>query len=256
MTSILFKTLGGAGADVVLIHGFGSDRLSWLANSTAMMAYSRVHALDLPGHGDSPAETGDGSLQWITDSVVKAFTEHHIGAVHLVGHSLGGGLALLIARGEPKRVRSLSLIAPAGLGAGVDKGFLADYPELDKTEAAAILLRRLVHQPQLINKMTVQRALTLLGRDGVRPALRRIAEALAAGEADLALAADIVAGFDLPRFTIWGEADAINPPDQQRLSQFGGEQLVVAEAGHLPHIEAPKVINGALEAFLKRAMAG
>ena len=62
MSDITFKTLGGEGPDLVLIHGFGSDRLSWAGNSPALMEVARVHSLDLPGHGDSlGAEVGDGS---------------------------------------------------------------------------------------------------------------------------------------------------------------------------------------------------
>ena len=61
MSDITFKTLGGEGPDLVLIHGFGSDRLSWAGNSPALMTVARVHSLDLPGHGDSlAAEAGDG----------------------------------------------------------------------------------------------------------------------------------------------------------------------------------------------------
>jgi pyruvate dehydrogenase E2 component (dihydrolipoamide acetyltransferase) len=168
---------------------------------------------------------------------------------------LGGGIGLLIAAEQPERAASLSLIAPAGLGHGINREFLKAYPELTDPEATATLLRKLVHRPQLINKLTVQRVMAQLGREGVRQALKAIASALALHEAEFAGAAETVARLGLPRLTLWGELDAINPVNQDRLSAFGGAFHLVQEAGHLPHIENPKSVNEQLVSFLKHNMA-
>lgn len=111
-------------ADVLLLHGFASDRLSWLANQPALeKAGLSVAVLDLPGHGASPMDVGGGSVETLAARVAEALDAQRAGALHIVGHSLGGGLALLLAEKRPGLVRSLTLIAPLGLGAGVDQDF-------------------------------------------------------------------------------------------------------------------------------------
>ena len=251
MAAIAFKTLGGSGPDVVLIHGFGSDRLSWLGNSPALLPFARVHALDLPGHGESDTDAGDGTPEFLARGVADALAAHGIGKAHLVGHSLGGGIALLLAASAPERVASLSLIAPAGLGIGIDAGFLAAYAGLADAESAVALLRRLVVKPLLINKMTVQRVLAQLAREGARDALKSIATQLVAHQAELAAAATRVAGYGTPRLVIWGANDSINPIDAARVGAFGGNLLNVADSAHLPHIENPRPVNEQLVCFLQ-----
>lgn len=248
--SLAFRTLGGSGEDAVLIHGFGSDRLSWLGTSPALISQARVHSLDLPGHGESPTDVGDGSPAALTRRVRETLDANDLKRVHLVGHSLGGGIALLLASRSPERVSSLSLIAPVGLGLGIDQEFLGAYPELADGEIATRLLQRLVVKPQIIGKQTVQRVLQQLARDGVRDALRAIASAVAAAAPELEAAAWTVRERNIPRLTLWGEQDAINPVSPQRLEAFGGEQFMVADAAHLPHIESMAAVNARLAAFL------
>ena len=54
----------------------------------------------------------------------------------------------------------------------------------------------------------------------------------------------------LPRLIVWGKQDAISPLSEDRLDQFGGEVLLVEEAGHLPHVEAPRLVNERISEFL------
>lgn len=251
MSALAFKTLGGAGEDLVLIHGFGSDRLSWAGTSPALMEVARVHALDLPGHGDSlAAAAGDGSPQALARVVTQALDAHGIASAHLVGHSLGGSIAMLMALDTPERVRSLALIAPAGLGHAVDHGFLSRYPDLASKEEAEALLQRLVSKPLLINRFTIARVLEQLSRPGARDALRTIAQGVAAHEDQLDAAAARIAATDTPRLVVFGAVDAINPPDAAALAAFGGQQLLIPEAGHLPHVEAARQVNAALVDFI------
>ena len=263
MGGLAFKTLGGRGEDVVLIHGFGSDRLSWAGNATPLMDVARVHSLDLPGHGDSvAADSGNGSPDALAAAVGEALDANGLDRVHLLGHSLGGSIAMLMALAMPGRVRSLTLLAPAGLGHGIDHDFLLSYPELATAEQAQALLQRLVTKPQLINRFTVARVLEQLERDGARDALRRIAMGViiqeqALGEAgqmrpvQIGEAASQIAATGIPRLVIFGGADAINPPDPMSLVGFAGRTVLIPEAGHLPHIEAARQANAEITQFLQ-----
>ena len=241
-------------ADVLLLHGFASDRLSWLANQPALeKAGLAVAGLDLPGHGASPMGVGDGRVETLAGRVADALDALGAGALHIVGHSLGGGLALLLAKTRPDLVRSLTLVAPIGLGAGVDQNFLAAYPELDTPDEATALLKRLVVREGLISKLMVNRALEQLRRPGARDALRTIARSLGSAGPVLEAAAADVSKRKIPRLVVWGGQDRINPCVETKLTAFGGEALVVPDTGHLPHIEAPQAVNPKLLSFLASA---
>lgn len=67
---------------------------------------------------------GDGSVDALADRVAGALDQTGIGRAHLVGHSLGGAVALVLAEQHPERVASLTLIAPAGLGQQLDRNLL------------------------------------------------------------------------------------------------------------------------------------
>ena len=123
---IAFRTLGGEGPDCLLIHGFGSDRLSWLGTTPALLPVVKVHALDLPGHGESGTDVGDGSLPGLARQVEAELAARALTRVHIIGHSLGGGIGLLLAAERPELVASLALLAPAGLGASIDAGHVGN----------------------------------------------------------------------------------------------------------------------------------
>ncbi|MCX5517883.1 alpha/beta fold hydrolase [Kaistia defluvii] len=243
--------LGGSDGrpEVVFVHGFGSDRLAWLANAPALAGAFKVWGVDLPGHGD--AEPGqDNSLDGLADAVLAGLAPHLTGKVHLVGHSLGGALALRLAHRAPDRVRSIVLIAPAGLGRGIDGDFTAGLARLEEPDPALALLQRLVARPRLINKAMALHVLAHLDRPGRRQALSALAENLPAIEEMVQPAIAAIRQGDLPRMVIWGENDAINPLDPERLANFGGERHIVPGAGHLPQIEEITRVNGWIQGFL------
>lgn len=257
MAELAFKTLGGEGDDLLLLHGFGADRLSWIGISPELMTVARVHALDLPGHGDSAAvSVGDGGVADLANMVRAALSSAGIGRLHLLGHSLGGAIAMQIAADEPERVKSLALIAPVGLGDGPDPGFVSALPGLSDFADAEELLKRLVARPQLINKMTVQRLLGHLERDGVRASLGKIGSKLTASSVELAALAEAIGRSAAPRLLLWGADDRINPINETAVTRFGGELCRIEAAGHLPHVEAARQLTAALLPFYRASGQG
>jgi pyruvate dehydrogenase E2 component (dihydrolipoamide acetyltransferase) len=246
-----FRSLGGSGPDALLLHGFGSDRMSWFANQTAIGAVAKVFALDLPGHGASGLDVGEGTVIGLAARVATLLDKHGLSGVHLIGHSLGGAIAVLLAQVRPELVASLVLIAPAGLGCGVDPAFLSAFAALTEPEETQTLLERLVVRPRLINKHLVALVLAQLAKPGARQALKAIAEGILRGDAAIEAAAEAVAARALPRLVIWGEDDSINPLNQSKLAAFGGEREIVPGTAHLPHIEDPRRFNERIAAFLR-----
>jgi pimeloyl-ACP methyl ester carboxylesterase len=251
-TRISFQALGGNGPNALLLHGFGSDRMSWLANQTALEGVVNLFALDLPGHGASGMEVGDGGVEALAARVAALLDRRALRKLHLTGHSLGGGVALMLAAARPELVASLALIAPAGLGQAIDASFLAAFPELSTPEASEALLRRLVVRPRLIGKPLIALVLEQLAKPGARQALRLIARGIEKGGAALDAAAARVAATALPRLIVWGENDAINPLSREKLAAFGGDLRLVAGAAHLPHVENPRLVNEEIVSFLTR----
>ena len=123
---------GEGGVPVVLIHGFGGDMNAWLFNLPALAADREVYAIDLPGHGGSSKDVGDGSLALLQQAVVGVMGSITAPEVHLVGHSLGGAVAIAIALAHPEHVATLSLVAPARLGADINGGYITCFVQAQR----------------------------------------------------------------------------------------------------------------------------
>ena len=246
---VLIHAAGQDGPPILLVHGFGADRLSWLANQHPLSGAGRVYVLDLPGHGETPL-AGAGGLDALTRAVETAIDGSGLGPMHIVGHSLGGAVAIALAAARPDLVRSLALIAAAGLGRGVDERFLSDYPACASVEEMEVLLRRLVTRPRLISRQMAARALEQLGGPGVRQGLTAIADELRHIGPLIEPSLRTIGGSSLPRLAIWGAADAIIPLDLGRLERFGAQSMILDDAAHLPQIESPRVVNERLLGWL------
>jgi pimeloyl-ACP methyl ester carboxylesterase len=95
-----------AAAPMVLLHALGEGRISW-AEVTADFAHRfRVYALDLRGHGDSDWP-GIYSAELMRDDVIGALDQLGLDRITLVGHSLGGTVAYLVAMAQPARIERL-----------------------------------------------------------------------------------------------------------------------------------------------------
>jgi pimeloyl-ACP methyl ester carboxylesterase len=115
------RVVDGGPADgdpVVFVHGWACSAYFFRKLLPPIMATGRrVLALDLRGHGGSskPLDERRYTDVAMRDFVLRALDAAGVGASHLVAHSLGGGVAIDVARGAPDRVTTLTLLAPVGL---------------------------------------------------------------------------------------------------------------------------------------------
>lgn len=110
---LTYRTAGEAGLPVVLLlHALGEDSSDWNAVVEALAPANRVYALDLRGHGGS-SQQGAYSLELMCSDVLGFLHALDLDDVCLIGHSLGGAVAYLVAAAEPERVRLLVLEEPA-----------------------------------------------------------------------------------------------------------------------------------------------
>jgi pyruvate dehydrogenase E2 component (dihydrolipoamide acetyltransferase) len=168
---------------------------------------------------------------------------------HLVGHSLGGTLAILIATTSPDRVASLSLVAPAGLGTEISSDFLDGFISETRARKLRPVLEKLVAHPSLVSADMVEEVLKFKRLDGATDALRRVADSIAANGRQLISVRDRLAALSLPIQVIWGEQDRILPVQHSQGLAERIEVIRFADAGHIPHMEKAAEVNAVLRRF-------
>jgi pimeloyl-ACP methyl ester carboxylesterase len=241
----LFRLGGPEGApDLLLVHGFGSDRFSWSATAPAFMGSHAVWAVELPGHGDSKlgAET---DMMTMAAAVAEAVQGKLLRPFPIVAHSLGGAVALELARLHPDMVSYAVLLAPAGLGQRLDGEFLTRFPELNTPEDAEALLHKLVSRPRLISSQMVNHVLAFLGKPRAREYLRSIAGTLL-GLRPVAIPEQLATSI------VWGDKDEVNPSDPSRLEALTAEIHIIPNTGHMPHVEAARKVNAIILEAISR----
>lgn len=231
----------GVGVPFVLLHGFGADGFSWQPLLAALGADHPAVLLDLPGHGRSPATNDAGSFEDLAFAVAQALDEAGIEACHLVGHSLGGGVAIALAETGRLAVRSLTLIAPAGLGPEIDGDFLDGFCRATRMESLKPWLLRLFVDPTIVTPGYVQAALKARG-DDVRQAQVDLADRLFPDGTQAAEMRSALRRIAVPQKIIWGECDRIIP---MRHALGAGPEAAIhllSNVGHMPHVEAPATV--------------
>jgi len=247
----------GAGEDgdvILLVHGYGGDRNSWLFLQEPLAAKYRVYALDLPGHGTSAKDVGDGTLGVLADAVTGVLDALGAGRAHLVGHSMGGAVALAVAAGDPGRIASLTLIAPSGFGTEINAGYLRGFADAQTRRELKPVVGQLFADESLVTRQLVDDLLAYKRLDGVDEALHTLLGTLLDGDAQRGDSAAALAatGGTVPVTAVWGRADRVIPAAQAE-SVPGAVRHVIDGAGHMPQMERPAEVQAAIEETIARA---
>jgi len=208
----------GTRPPVVLLHGLNDAHLTWWQIAPELGRDRRVFVLDLPGHGLSDRPDVDYTLAWYGQIVAHWIESLDVPEVDIVGHSLGGGIALVLLRMCRSRIRRLVLAAPGGLGREISFVLrLASLPGIVELMGQPFMgfgtwvaLRRL--QPKLPRGHIFELS-AMNTRPGTARALARTARDLMDWRGQrhsfLRHAHEIA---DLPPITVlWGDRDSILP---------------------------------------------
>ena len=234
---------GGDGTPVVLLHGFGADAGAWMFNHEALAEGRDVHAIELPSHGGSDMAPDCASVPDLTRVIGAALAEIALEGAHLVGHSLGGRIALALAASADTKTASLTLIAPAGFAAAPNPEFVERFIAAGRRRPMKAALQMLVADQSAISAEMIERTLSYKRIDGVETALRAIAGAsLSETGARVGITEDLAA-LTCPCLVIWGADDQILPASGTETAPEAARVDIIADAGHMPQMEAAARVN-------------
>lgn len=250
--SISYAVLGDTESEatpVVFVHGYGGDKNSWLFVQEPISADRATYALDLPGHGDSSKDVGDGSVATLASSLVGFLNELGLSRVHLVGHSTGGAVATLAAADPASlgKVASLTLISPVGYGPDVNAGYIRGFAEAETRRELKPHLQQLFADQSQVNRQLIDDLLKYKRLDGVDAALALIVAALLDGEKSAVDVTAEQASFGGKTVAVWGAEDKVIPASNSGSLEGKATVHTVDGAGHMAHIEKPQAVIGAIE---------
>lgn len=234
----------------MLIHGFGGDLNNWLFNHAELAAHRPVWALDLPGHGESGKAVENGSLDELADAVLALLDAQHIERAHLIGHSMGGAVAMTVAERAPQCVASLTLIASAGLGTDINRVYIDGFVAGNSRNTLKPHLGALFADHALVTRQLVEDLVKYKRLEGVQAALEKIADAAFDGAAQRRVFRDRLATLAPRTLVIWGERDEVIPAQHAQGLPDGVRAEVIAGSGHMVQMEAAADVNRLIVAFL------
>lgn len=254
----------GAGPVLLLVHGIAGSLETWRSVIDPLARNATVLAVDLPGHGASSPGGGDYSLGSLATGLRDLMVALGHDRATVVGHSLGGGIAMQFSYQFPEMTERLVLVSSGGLG-----------PEVSAALRAAVLpgANLFVSVTAGATRRASGLAGRLIGATGVSsPGLEELVRSYASlADADrrsafLATVRSVVGlngqtvragdrlylAQDLPVLLIWGADDPIIPVEHGRSAHelLPDSTLVVLDGvHHFPHVEAPQRFVVALETF-------
>lgn len=248
----------GRGDPVILLHGWNATSKQWLHNLKALGQRHRVIAPDLPGHGESEEGDFDYDLDGMAGFLESFRKTLRLPPFHLVGHSLGGCIALRYAAVRPDAVRKLVLISTPTRSASI--GLRAHLPGLPRLISATYRYRN-----EAMLKWAFYRGLYEPEHQDLEFVRANVRAAMKSSRGALAAMAGMVKGLDLtdelrafgkPALIVFGDKDrSVNPREalRQRQELANPYLAIINGCGHCPHCERPDLFNAILAEFLDQA---
>jgi pimeloyl-ACP methyl ester carboxylesterase len=257
----------GHGPAVLFIHGLLGSQRHWTHLVEGLSFDQRVVIPDLYGHGGSARPTGDYSLGAHAATLRDLLDSLDIDRVTLVGHSLGGGIAMQFWYLFPERVERLVLVSSGGLGRDVSLllrsavlpgsewvlPIIASNWVCGRLEAVGRLLARVGwrSRPEMVE---VWRGFASLGDGETRRAfLATTRSVIDPGGQSVSALNHLATSGNIPTLIVWGARDRIIPASHAAtVSQLiDGSRIELFErAGHFPHLDEPGRFAQLLREFI------
>ncbi|TML99077.1 MAG: alpha/beta fold hydrolase [Actinobacteria bacterium] len=259
--------IAGSGPPVVLIHGMINSSRHWEAVALRLAASHTVIAPDLIGHGDSATPRGDYSIGAHAAVIRDVLAAIGIDRASVVGHSLGGGVAMQFFYQFPQRVERLVLVSSGGLGHEVSPllrvaalpgasallALAAHERVLDALDAGGERLRA-AGRGKGVYLQAVARALRPLQQPGAREAFVHTLRSVIDVRGQRVSATDrLYLLARMPTLIVWGERDHTIPVEHGRAAHAAiphSRFATLPRAAHFPHLEDPEGLSAVLLDFL------
>jgi pimeloyl-ACP methyl ester carboxylesterase len=255
----------GSGPVLLLIHGMAGSLETWRAVIDPLARNATVLAVDLPGHGASSPGGGDYSLGSLAAGLRDVLTTLGHDRATLVGHSLGGGIAMQFSYQFPEMTERLVLVSSGGLGLEVNPVlraallpganlFLSVTAEATRRASGlAGRVLRATHSPSRPGLDELARSYASLADADRRTAFLATVRSVVGLSGQTVRASDrLYLAKDLPVLLIWGAEDPIIPVEHAKAAHelLPDSTLAVFDGvRHFPHVEAPQRFVTALEDF-------
>ncbi len=260
----------GSGPPILLVHGIGNNAQTWASVVGPLAENHTVIAPDLLGHGDSDKPRGDYSIAGYANGMRDLLSVLDIEQVTVVGHSLGGGVALQFAYQFPERCQRLVLVGSGGLGSELSATLrAATLPgaELVLTALAGAsgVLRTALRGVEELGRLAgwkqahdlAEAGEALLGLRDIearRAFLRTLRSSVDARGQTVSALDRLYLANAIPMLVIWGSRDPIVPishADAVRELVPTARVEVFDGAGHWPHVDDPERFCRVLAEFLR-----
>lgn len=257
---------GGSGPALLLIHGMAGSSENWRGVIEPLAHRHTVIAPDLPGHGSSAGGRGDYSLGSLASGLRDLLVSLGHERATLVGHSLGGGVAMQFAYQFPEMVERLVLVSSGGLGPEVSLVLrAAALPGADLFIAATAGVGQraggaigrglaAVGMRPSPDVAEVARGYSSLAEPRRRKAFLATLRSVVGTEGQRVAATDrLHLAQEIPVLIVWGARDPIIPVrhgEDAHRALPGSRLEVFEDTGHLPQLEQPGRFIGVLERFL------
>jgi pimeloyl-ACP methyl ester carboxylesterase len=226
----------GAGDPIVLLHGLSGSHRWWLPVLEHFAARYSVHMPELVGFGGSRPARAQPSIPEAAELVLEWLDVIDIERCALVGHSMGGQIAIHIAARAPDRLSHLVLVSAAGIPRPVSVSEAARFvAEIVPPRAWGELsfLPVIALDAMRSGPLTILQAARNIIRTDVRPLLSHVS---------------------VPTLIVWGSADPLTPVahGQQMQQAISGAKLVVIDgAAHVPMVDRPREFASVVTAFIE-----
>ena len=230
-------------APVVLLHGFGGDRATWLNIQNALAPSRRSIAFDLPGHGEALDWPRIGNAAIAAKAVSQSLEALGLEKVHLVGHSMGGAVASLIALRSPDKIASLTLLAPGGFGPEINHTLLRRYAIATNADEMEMLLEQFFGWEFKLPKLLARTATQSRARPGAVATLEAIADEIIDGKTQKTLPMTDLGELPMPIKVVWGTQDRVLPTRQAQNLPGLIAAHIFERVGHMPHLEIPREVT-------------
>jgi pimeloyl-ACP methyl ester carboxylesterase len=262
---VTYRT-AGSGPVLLLLHGIANSSSTWDPVASRLQEHFTLVAPDLLGHGASATPRGDYSLGAHASGVRDILTALGHQHVTVVGHSLGGGIAMQFAYQFPERCERMVLVSSGGLGREVH--LLLRAAALPGAEwvlplvgsarlhgvgrGVGALLRRAHLASSGDDREVIARGFASLDNAGSRHAFLQTLRAVVEPGGQRVGAGDRLLLAVMPTLIVWGERDAIIPLRHGAAAHDaipGSRFVVFPGAGHMPHHDDPERFAATVEAF-------